>query len=68
VRAGVATIGGYSAHADQDGLLKFVSGMRKPPLHIRIVHGEPKAKQALATRLNALYQSRQQALHLTIPQ
>jgi len=68
VRAGVATIGGYSAHADQDGLLKFVSGMRKPPLHIRIVHGEPKAKHALAARLNALYQSRQQALHLTIPQ
>lgn len=68
IRAGVATFGGYSAHADQDGLLKLVSGMRKPPLHIRIVHGEPKAKQALAKKLNALYQSRQQALHLEIPQ
>lgn len=68
IRAGVATIGGYSAHADQDGLLKFVSGMRKPPLHIRIVPGEPKAKQALAERLNALYQRRQQVLHLEIPQ
>jgi len=68
IRAGVATIGGYSAHADQDGLLKFVSGICKPPLRIRIVHGEPKAEQALAERLNALYQSRQQALHLEIPQ
>lgn len=68
IRAGIATIGGYSAHADQDGLVRFVTEMRKPPLHVRIVHGEPKAKQALATRLNALYQSRQQALHLTIPQ
>lgn len=67
IRAGIATIGGYSAHADQDGLLKFVTGMRKPPSHIRIVHGEQKAKQALAARLNALYQSKQQALHLTIP-
>ncbi|WP_313106974.1 MBL fold metallo-hydrolase [Stutzerimonas nitrititolerans] len=68
IRAGVVTIGGYSAHADQDGLLKFVTGMRKPPSHIRIVHGEQKAKQALAARLSALYQSKQQALHLTIPQ
>lgn len=68
IRAGIATIGGYSAHADQDGLLKFVTGMRKSPSHIRIVHGEQKAKQALAARLNALYQSKQQALHLTIPQ
>ncbi|WP_226686987.1 MBL fold metallo-hydrolase RNA specificity domain-containing protein [Stutzerimonas stutzeri] len=68
IEAGIATIGGYSAHADQDGLLKFVTGMRKPPSLIRIVHGEQKAKQALAARLNALYQSKQQALHLTIPQ
>lgn len=68
VRAGVATIGGYSAHADQDGLIKFVTGMRKPPLHVRIVHGEPKAKQALAARLTARYQSKQLVLHLTIPQ
>jgi len=68
IRAGIATIGGYSAHADQDGLVRFVTGMRKPPLHVRIVHGEPKAKQALAARLTALYESKQLALHLTIPQ
>jgi len=68
IRAGIATIGGYSAHADQDGLVRFVTGMRKPPLHVRIVHGEPKAKQALAARLTALYESKQLAFHLTIPQ
>ncbi|MFL9812398.1 MBL fold metallo-hydrolase [Stutzerimonas sp. VN223-3] len=67
IKVGVASIGGYSAHADQDGLVKFVTGMRRPPSHIRIVHGEQKAKQALADRLGALYQGKQQALQLTIP-
>jgi len=68
IRAGIATIGGYSAHADQDGLLKFVTRMRKPPSHIRIVHGEQKAKQALAERLDAFYKGKQHVLQLTIPQ
>lgn len=68
IRAGIATIGGYSAHADQDGLVKFVTGMRRLPSHIRLVHGEQLAKRALAARLDAHYRGRQQALHLTIPQ
>lgn len=68
IKAGVASIGGYSAHADQDGLVKFVTGMRRRPSHIRIVHGESKAKQALAARLAAIYQSKQQPLQLEIPQ
>ncbi len=68
IRAGVSSIGGYSAHADQDGLVRFVTGMRRKPSHIRIVHGEQKAKQALAERLDAFYQGKQQALQLTIPQ
>ena len=67
IKAGISSIGGYSAHADQDGLVKFVTGMRRKPSHIRIVHGEQKAKHALAERLDALYQSKQQALQLTIP-
>lgn len=56
-RAGIASVGGYSVHAGQNGLLKFVTGVRKPSLHIRIVHGEPKAEQVLAKRLNERYQS-----------
>jgi len=67
IRAGVTTIGGYSAHADQDGLVKFVTNMRRRPSHIRIVHGESKAKQALAARLAAIYQDKQQPLLLEIP-
>jgi len=68
IRAGVTTIGGYSAHADQDGLVKFVTSMRRRPSHICIVHGESKAKQALAARLAAIYQDKQQPLQLEIPQ
>ncbi|MBB1335860.1 MULTISPECIES: MBL fold metallo-hydrolase RNA specificity domain-containing protein [unclassified Pseudoalteromonas] len=48
INAAVHTISGYSAHADQNGLIKFVTGMRKKPSHIKIVHGDDDAKQALA--------------------
>ena len=47
IQAGVYTINGYSAHADQKNLLRFVKGMRKKPAEIRLVHGEKKAKMAL---------------------
>lgn len=68
IKAGIASIGGYSAHADQKGLVKFVTGMRQPPSHIRIVHGEQSAKRALAARLEAIYQGKRQALQVTISQ
>ncbi|MFM7272913.1 MAG: MBL fold metallo-hydrolase RNA specificity domain-containing protein, partial [Gammaproteobacteria bacterium] len=51
VRAGVHTLGGYSAHADKADLLRFVSGMRLPPRELRVVHGDPEAKRALAAEL-----------------
>ena len=51
IRAGVHTIGGYSAHADQGDLLRFVSRMRHPPRQIRLVHGDEGAKRVLQQRL-----------------
>jgi metallo-beta-lactamase family protein len=48
IRAKIHTISGYSAHADQNGLVKFVTGMRKKPSHIKIVHGDEDAKRKLA--------------------
>ncbi len=51
IRAGVETIGGYSAHADQQGLVDFVRGMEQKPADIRLVHGEEHAKQALKEKL-----------------
>jgi metallo-beta-lactamase family protein len=50
INAKVHTISGYSAHADQNGLIKFVTGMRKKPSHIKIVHGDDDAKAALANK------------------
>jgi metallo-beta-lactamase family protein len=54
IRAGVETIGGYSAHADADGLVDFVRGIPEPPREIRLVHGEAPARSALARRLQRL--------------
>ena len=51
IRAKVHTLGGFSAHADQAGLVRFVRGMRQPPADIRLVHGEAAAKAALANAL-----------------
>tara|TARA_R110002051_G_scaffold31675_7_gene71892 strand:- start:14733 stop:15293 length:561 start_codon:yes stop_codon:yes gene_type:complete len=50
INAKVHTISGYSAHADQNGLIKFVTGMHKKPSHIKIVHGDDDAKNALADK------------------
>lgn len=51
IRAGVHTLGGYSAHADRNGLLGFVRRMRRKPREIRLVHGDEAAKRVLQTDL-----------------
>lgn len=55
IRAGVASIGGYSAHADQAGLVGFVTEMEEWPSEIRLVHGEAGAKAALRQALLTQY-------------
>jgi len=54
VRAGVYTLGGYSAHADQKDLVNFVKRMRVRPSLIRIVHGDDGAKLALKGKFEGL--------------
>ena len=51
IRAGVHTLSGYSAHADQQGLLDWVARMPAKPGRIHLVHGEPQARKALAAKL-----------------
>jgi metallo-beta-lactamase family protein len=48
IRARVHTISGYSAHADQAGLVDFVRGMATPPAQVRLIHGDPEASETLA--------------------
>ena len=40
VRAGIHTIGGLSAHADQAALLAWLAGFAQPPSRTFVVHGE----------------------------
>ncbi len=47
INAGIHTISGYSAHADQKDLVNFVKRMRHKPEQIRIVHGDAAAKKGL---------------------
>jgi metallo-beta-lactamase family protein len=53
IRAQVHTIGGYSAHADQQNLMDFVTGIATPPQEIRLVHGDDGAKAELVAKLRA---------------
>lgn len=48
VRAEIYTIGGLSAHADQAGLLAWLSHFRTPPGQTFIVHGERFVAEAFA--------------------
>lgn len=67
IGAKINTIGGYSAHADQKGLLGFVTRMRNWPSQVRIVHGETSAKRELGERIKAHYRQAQRNLELIIP-
>lgn len=51
VNAKIHTMSGYSAHADQTDLLKFIAGIPTKPQEVRIVHGDAKAQEALAKEI-----------------
>lgn len=51
VRARVETIHGLSAHADADGLLRWLGTARRPPERVFVVHGDPEPAAALAKRI-----------------
>ncbi len=62
VRCAVRSISGFSAHADEPGLLSwlgnFIAG-RKPgdagvPRRVFIVHGDPEAQEAITPKIEAL--------------
>jgi metallo-beta-lactamase family protein len=68
VKAMIRSIGGYSAHADQQDLLNFVSRMRRWPSLIRIIHGERKARQTLADAYQGMAAAQGKSIEVLIPQ
>lgn len=48
VKAQVAHINGLSAHADQAGLLDWLSHLKTPPRHVFLAHGEEPAAECLS--------------------
>lgn len=57
IRASVHQISGYSAHADQKGLINFVRRMRYKPQEIRLVHGDHQAREALKAQFEHFYRN-----------
>lgn len=47
MKAQIHTISGYSAHADQSDLIRFVEGIHPPPKEVHLIHGERVAKAEL---------------------
>jgi len=58
IRAGVHSMSGYSAHADQEDLTRFVTRMRHLPGEVRLVHGEDDVRAAFARHLQAATEGR----------
>lgn len=52
VRASIHTIGGLSAHADQQDLLDWLKGFDHAPTKTYVVHGKPSNAQALADAIH----------------
>lgn len=66
LRAKVVTLGGYSGHADQAGLVGFAMGGKSPAKRVVLVHGESGAKRVLAAALSAQAFPRHQVA-ITVP-
>jgi metallo-beta-lactamase family protein len=52
VRARIVKIDGFSAHTDREGLLAWLSDIRKPPRCVFVTHGEETAATSFAEFLN----------------
>ena len=52
VNAQISKINGFSAHADRNELIRWLSGISTPPKKVFVVHGEPDAAQAFAEKIS----------------
>lgn len=54
VRARVEQLHQFSAHADRDDLLRWLSGIRNHPRRVFVTHGTPESSAALARSVEAV--------------
>jgi metallo-beta-lactamase family protein len=55
VKAKIKTMNGLSAHADQEGLLNWMSEIKNKPEKVFIVHGEKQAADAFRVKIKDTY-------------
>jgi metallo-beta-lactamase family protein len=55
VKANIHTLGGFSAHADQQQLLDWAGHFQKPRPRLYLVHGEPEKMEALQEQLRTRF-------------
>jgi len=48
VRAKIAQIHGFSAHADRDELFRWLSEIKRGPKHVFVTHGEPQVAESFS--------------------
>lgn len=51
VKASIKTLGGFSAHADRDGLLQWMSSIKTKNCRVFVVHGEDTAAESFAAEV-----------------
>jgi len=50
-KANIRRISGFSAHADQFALLRWLGGLKRPPRRLFLTHGEAEAIRVLADKI-----------------
>ena len=55
IRARIENISGFSAHADYNEILAWLSSFNYPPKRVFIVHGEPEQSKALADKIRSKF-------------
>ncbi len=55
VRAQVHSLTSFSAHGDYNEVLRWLGGFRKPPRKLFLVHGEPKAMDAMQQHIEETF-------------
>lgn len=53
VAAQIHSMSGYSAHADQSDLTRFIDGIPSKPKVIHLIHGEPDTQSLFAQQLRS---------------